>query len=421
VRTGGEVFPDGSMVELIRISGGELNLLSWNGKAAKTAKQFVWHDEIFAPLCIDPTIMRSLQLPSNIAEYGSTRKLFTDISSLISLTTRLSDLVVRTLTFFVFATWLTDSLPVAPFLWIVTPPMTTTAPLLQALRLLCRRALVVNDISSVRFQSLPMELRPTLLTEVFQPTRRVLNLLRASTRHGALIGTRGKAVDPYCAKIVFAPEPLRDPASAGFPLELVLFPTREYVPLMGSSEAERIAAEYQAKLLHYRLVNRAQVCTPAFDLSQLTVRMRDVAVSLAAPIVGDDDLQAQILPLLKPVDSEIRVDCALQLSAIVLEGLLARCHTTTGQHFPVFDLTKDVNTILCGRGEALEVSPERIGWTLRALGLHTNFIPGGRKGLVLLNDVRKKIHDLAAAYGVRTLRELPVKVDCPLCAALALP
>jgi hypothetical protein len=69
----------------------------------------------------------------------------------------------------------------------------------------------------------------------------------------------------------------------------------------------------------------------------------------------------------------------------------------------------------------LEVSPENMGWTLRALGLHTDFIPGGRKGLILSNDVRKMIHDLAAAYGVRTLRELPAKVDCLLCAALALP
>jgi hypothetical protein len=421
VRTGGEVFPDGSMVELIRLSGGELNLLSWNRKAAKTAEQFVWHDEIFAPLRVDPTIMRSLQLPSNIAEYESTRKLFTDISSLISLTTRLSDLVVRTLTFFVFATWLADSLPVAPFLWIVTPPTATTAPLLQLLRLLCRRALVVNDISLVGFQSLPMELQPTLLMDLFQPTRRVLNLLRATTRHGAFFCARGKAVDPYCAKIVFAPEPLRDPASAGFPLELVLSPTCDYVPLMSLSEAERVAAEYQAKLLHYRLVNRARVRTPAFDLSQFTVPMQEVASSLAAPIVGDDELQSQIVPLLKPLDSEIRVDRASLLPAIVLEALLARCHSTTGQQFPVFDLTASVNTIFRGRGGTLEVSPEHIGWTLRALGFHTNFIPGGRKGLVLLNDVRKKIHDLAAAYGVRTLREPTVKVDCALCAALALP
>ena len=67
-----------------------------------------------------------------------------------------------------------------------------------------------------------------------------------------------------------------------------------------------------------------------------------------------------------------------------------------------------------------EVSPETVGWTLRALGLHTTPITGGKKGLSLLNDVREKIHELAAAYGVRTLREHPANPNCPLCQALAL-
>ncbi len=420
VRTSDKVFPDGWLLELIRIPDGELNFLIWNGKSAKTAGQFVRQGETFAPLRVDPTILRWLQLPSNTAEYGSTRKLFTEISDLISRT-QVGDGVVKAVSFSVFATWLADYLPVAPFLWIVVPPTTAVGPLLQVIHLLCRRSLVVSDISAARFRFLPVDLRPTLLVEVCVQSRQLLNLLRASKRHRALIAADGKAVDAFGARIVFAREPLRDPANAGFPLELVLPPTRQYIPPMSSSEAERIAAEFQAKLLHYRILNWAKVRTPAFDLNQFTIPMQETAHSLAASIVDDDELQSQIVPLLKTLDREIRLDRASLLPAIVLEALIARCHSTTGKYFPVADLTADVNTILLGRGEMLEVSPENIGWTLRALGLYTDFIPGGRKGLVLLNGVRKKIHDLAAAYGVRTLRELPAKIDCPLCAALALP
>jgi hypothetical protein len=421
VPTGGKFLSDGPVLELIRIPSGELNFLIWNGKSARTTAQFIWHDETFVPLRVDPAILRSLHLPSNIAGYGSTRKLFTEISTLISRVTQAGDGVVLLLTFYVFATWLADCLPIAPFVWIIVPPTTTASPLAQLLSLLCRHAFAVNDISSARFHSLPMDLQPTLLTEVFRPTRRVLNLLRASNRHGAFVAAGGKAIDPFCAKIVFAPEPLRDPASAGFPLELVLTPTREYVPLMNSSEAARVGAEFQAKLLHYRLLNWAKVRTPAFDLSQFTVPVQELAYSLAASIVDDDELQSQIVPFLTPLDREVRVDLASQLPAIVLEALLARCHSTTGQKFPVGDLTADVNTILRGRKEMLEVSPEEIGWALRRLGLHRGFISGGRKGVVLQSDVRQKIHDLAAGYGVHTLRELPAKIDCPLCAALGLP
>jgi hypothetical protein len=418
VHTGGQVFSDGSVLELIQGPKCELNLLSWDGKSAKTAGQFVRGDETFVPLRVDPAILRSMRLPGSIGKYGSTRKLFTEISGLISETTQAGESVVKPLAFCVFSTWLADCLPVAPFLWIVRPPMTTAMPLGQLLGLLCRRAFVVSDISSVRFHSLPMDLQPTMLTEIFQPTRRTLNLLRASTRHGAFVAAGGKAMDAFCAKIVFAPEPLRDPASAGFPLELVLPPTREYVPPKSASEAEHIATEYQAKLLRYRLLNQAKVRAPAFDMNQFTVPMQELAHSLAAPIADDDALQSEIVPFLKPLDREIRVDRASLLPAIVLEVLLARCHSTNDVDFPVTEMTGDVNTVLSGRGERLEVSPETVGWTLRTLGLHTRFITGGRKGLALLSDVREKIHDLAAAYGVRTLHALPAKPDCPLCKAM---
>ena len=231
VRTSAKVFPDGSILELVRIPGGELNFLIWNGKSAKTAGKFLRQGETFAPLRIDPTILRLLQLPSNTANYGSTRKLFTEISALISRA-QVGDFVAKVMSLCVFATWMADYLPVAPFLWIVAPPMTAVEPLLQVVHQLCRRSLVVSDISAARFRFLPADLRPTLIMEVCHQSRQVLSLLRASKWHRALIAADGKAVDAFGARIVFAREPLRDPANAGFPLELVLPPTRQYVPLM---------------------------------------------------------------------------------------------------------------------------------------------------------------------------------------------
>ena len=315
VRTGGKVFSDGSVLELIRIPNGELNFLIWNGKSEKTAGQFVRRGEIFAPLRVDPTILPWLQLPSKTKEFGSTRKLFAEISGLISRT-QVDDGVAKALSFFVFATWLDDYLPAAPFLWIVVPPTAAIGPLLQVLHLLCRRSLVVSDISAGRLRFLPVDLRPTLIMEVDRQSRQVLNFLRASKRHSALIAANGKAVDTFGARIVFAREPLHDPASAGSPLELVLPPTHQYVPPMSSSEAKRIAAEKQAKLLRYRIVNWSKVRTPAFDLNQFTVPMREIAHCLAASIVDDDQLQSQIVPLLKPLDTEIRVDRTSLLSAL---------------------------------------------------------------------------------------------------------
>jgi hypothetical protein len=417
-RTGSQILSDGTVLELIQGPKDELNLLSWDGKSAKTAEQFVRGDETFVPLRVDPAILRSMRLPSHIAKYGTTRKLFTEISGLIAQATQAGDSVVLPLTFFVFATWLADCLPVAPFLWMVTPPTATAAPLSQLLGLLCRHALVVSDLSSLRFHSLPMDLEPSLITEIFQPSRRTLNLLRASTRHGALVAAGGKATDAFCAKIVFSPEPLRDPSSAGFPLELTLPPAREYVPPKSASEADRIATEYQAKLLRYRLLKRARVRAPAFDMNEFTVPMQEPAYSLAAPVADDDALQSKIVPFLKSLDYEVRHDREAGLPATVLEVLLYQCHSTKDTDFHVMAMTMYVNSVLFGRGEVRGVSPETVGWTLRSLGLRTKYITGGRKGLMLFPDVRKKIHDLAAAHGVQALRAIPADTGCPDCQAL---
>jgi hypothetical protein len=44
VHTGGQVFADGSVLELIQGPNRKVNLLSWDGKSAKTAGQFVRAD-----------------------------------------------------------------------------------------------------------------------------------------------------------------------------------------------------------------------------------------------------------------------------------------------------------------------------------------------------------------------------------------
>ena len=421
VLTGSKIFSDGSVLDLVRIPNGEINFVISDGKSAKTVPQFVRNGECHVPLRIDPTILHSMQLPSKTGEYGSTRELFNNISELIAQVTQARKDVTDLLTFFVFGTWVGDSLSSAPFLWIVSPPTTSAGPVEQILTLLCRRALVVGEGSLARFHSLAVDLQPTLVTQVFEPTRQLLNTLRITARRGELTAVGGKFVEASSAIVAFAPEPPRDQARAGFPLELVLFPTPDYIPRLSASKAEQIAAEYQPQLLHYRLLNVAKVQAPAFKLSEFTVPMQEVAYNLGACIVGDEELQARLVALLKPADREVRVGYASLLSAIVLEVLLAHCHAGTGEYFAVTDVCKDANTVLRARGDVTQLSPEKVGWLLRALELWTDFIPGGRKGLVLSNAVRKKIHDLALAYGVRTLRELPEKIRCSLCTELSLP
>jgi len=420
--TTGEFFPDGTCIELLRDpKSGRATLLSYDGENSTIAPRIKTHGRVYAPAVIDPPILCALALPSRCCPYGSTRKLFTEISELISRTTRLPDGIVAQITFFVFATWFADRLPLAPLLWIVAPPTASTVPLLQLLGLVCRRALLVTGLTTTGLRSLPLQLRPTIVTEVATVTRGLIAALRASNRQGTYLAAGKKVLDISCARVIFADQPLRTAASAGFPLEIALAPSCDYVPVMDLAEAERIAANFRPKLLMYRLVNYNKLTAPILDYSELTAPTQQLAHSLAACIVGDDELQSQIARLLQPRDREIQVDRAALLESIVLEALLAACHDGQSATFPMAELTQSVNTILAGRGETLQISPEIAGWKLRALGLRTEFISGGRKGLALHPETCETVHALAAAYGVRTLRQGPSCRLCPRCAGLEIP
>jgi hypothetical protein len=419
IRTAGQLLPDGSHLELVRdAETGQLSLLLFDGKNSTVARRLEICGKIYEPLQIDPSILSALTLPSICTEYGSTRDLYEDGFALISRT-RYPENVVAPCTHFLFSTWGVDLMPRAPLLWIVVSPTASSEALRQILCILCRRAICLADPSTACLRSLPLELNPTIVTTISKVTRDVMRFLSASSRPDAFVAAHNKMIKAFFAKIVLTNEPCPDPEAVGFPLEIVLPPSHEYVPPMNSEEAARVAAEFQGKFLMYRLANRGRVTMPRIELDEFTAPTKALVHSLTGGIVGDEELQTRILPYLKPHDRQIQVDRSTQLESIVLESLLA-CHDSPPSDMPICDLTMRVNTILFGRGDLLEVSPEKVGRKLKALGFRTEFVNGGRKGLALSNETRQRIHDPAVAYGVRTIRESPSNPDCRFCAALAL-
>lgn len=412
------MLDDGIVIELIEGRNGaeQPQLLVWDGKQAQVAQHFTHGDTRYLPIGLEPTLARAMRFPKGVQEYGSTRKLFEKVFALFAQATRLPESVVASLVFFTFSTWFADFLPVAPFLWVIAPPTVSREPLWQLLAMLCRRVLVVNEFGAPALRSLPMELRPTLMNEASAISRSFLKALFASQRRGSYEAAGGKVRDLFCAKIIWARQPLSDSTVSGLPLEIALSPTQEPLPRMDMAEVEGLTAEVQGKLLLYRLRTYRQLASPSVDLGDFTAPVQELAQNLAMSVVGDPKLRLEIVPLLKQLDREVRIDRTLLLECIVLEGLWAACHSdSSAETLSVTELTRSVNTILRGRGELREVSPETVGWKLRALGFHTEPIAGGNKGLALTEVTRVKIHTLAAAYGVRTLQQGPPKQRCPQC------
>jgi len=383
-------------MELIRDSGGTMRFLIWDGNTPKIVDQFTHGGVTYTTPQFHSSVRDSLVLPSGLAEIASARQLYNPISKLISRAGGGKQTIVVPLSFVVFATWRSEYGPVPPILWVVGSAAFNTTALKQILRLLCRHAVVVNLLSASWPTSLPMGLQPTLIAEVDSPSRRLLSTLRASQAHGIYPTRAGQVVDPFCAKVIFAREPLEDPAAAGFPLEIVLAPADEYVPPLDSDQAARIAEEFQNKLLAYRLTNFSKTSPPTFDLGRVSTPVQALAHSLAGAIVGDNELQSQILPFLWQLDSDIQTDSVSTLKALIVEVLVAHWNDL---ELGDTEICGDVNSLICARGRSTQVSPETIGWKLKGLGLHTTTISGGLRGLKIV-DVRPAIAKLAAVYGL---------------------
>ena len=116
----GEIFADGSMIELVSGSSAldKPDFLLWNGKKATVGTHIKHGGRTYEVPELDSSLYRATRLPSRCTEYGSARGFFAAIANLfkhhLDLPARESSLVAC----FSISTWLADCLPTAPSLAI---------------------------------------------------------------------------------------------------------------------------------------------------------------------------------------------------------------------------------------------------------------------------------------------------------------
>lgn len=93
IETTGEVFSDGTALELIRLDSetDETSLLRWDGKSATSGQQFEVNGKIYRAPQLQSSSVRALRLPGRIAPFGSTRDLFDGIRNVLNEYTDLAE------------------------------------------------------------------------------------------------------------------------------------------------------------------------------------------------------------------------------------------------------------------------------------------------------------------------------------------
>jgi hypothetical protein len=408
------VLANGVAIEPLRdnTNADRLSLLFWDGKKATIHSKITYGDQSFEPAPIEPTLLKALTLPRRVVSCASPRGLLTDIAKLTTEYTGFAENSVAALSRWQLSTWFPEMRP-APGLALVGPDTTAARQQFELLNCLCRRPLLLTEVSAARLLTLPMEWDFTLLIRQPELSVEVQRILSTARRGIGLIPRGGRVLDFHCC-VATHTEFGNTSASGVMPmLEISTFSSRQNLPVLDNAIRHKIANDFQPRLLGYRLANYAKVLNSAFDAPELAPSTRELAKNLSACTPDDPDLQAQVPEFLRRQDQDIRSAIWLEINTAVIETVLAFLHEGKQNCIYVREIAKASEEILSRRGENLHLEPRAIGARLGILGLITE--PRDSKGvrLVLTEQVSRHVHELASYLSVPSI--LNGARGCPHC------
>jgi hypothetical protein len=363
---------------------------------------------VYAPPEFHSSLYRATRLPSRCVGGASARQLFQAILAQFRQHLDLGPQESALLAAFSISTWFTDCFPISPTLKISGPSREVGIGALRLLNCFCRHPLLLADLTPAFFRSLPPQLSFTLLINLQEPTRAVQRLLRATGDRGFhLPGNRGSLIDSYGARAVFCPDDAKIKPSGRGEIQLSAVPTCLHPSVLNEDAQNKIANEFQSRLLMYRLRHYRDVCQTPGTHSDFTSGLRPIAESLTACFPQDPELAREVAALLRPQDDEARGQRFCDVNRAIVEVLLGIIHAGKQREARVDELAKDVNALLRSRGETLAYSPEDVGWKLRGLDIPRHSSGSGRQ-VLLTQEAKGTVHRLARAY------ELPCPAtNCP--------
>jgi hypothetical protein len=403
--TAGEIFRDGSLIELVMsgsANNNELALLSWNGKKAVVAPEVEHGGYRYEPIQLHCSLRQAVRFPNGAASYGTTRQLFAEIAGLFERYIGLSKPEAALSAGWSTTTWFSDRMSSPPPLLVSGPDMGQAVTLFRLLSCLCRRPLMLADISRSATRSLPMFLRPTLLVNQPDLSPKIRALWSVSNYRGLFVlGKGGVVLDIACCKAVYLGlEGLADPWCDSA-LHLALSPVQRERPLLSAHEQAEIANRFQPRLLMFRLRNFHGVSESCPAAGRL---------NLPACIREEPEFAQAVIPLLRRQEQDALARRTCDVNVVVVEVLWAPSHEA--EEVTVSQITDLTNTLLRCRGETLEYSAEEIGWKLKNLGLYRH---RNGSGMVLRfsRENRLRIHQVAEHFGLT----LPAADGCRDCAS----
>jgi hypothetical protein len=411
IATCGEIFADGSIIELIRGDEDEGPLLMiWDGGSEIVGPVLEHGGRSYEPALTDGSVLRELSLPARCNAHGTTRELLAKICalvvSLVGLDEKSASLIGRV----VLCSHLLEAMSVAPTILIVGPDVARGNRLMELLHCLCWHALRLTGVTPAGFCSLANGARYTYLISQADVSDKLCKLLDDSSRRERKIPFRGRLLDLFGVQVVHCDSHVAGDSRTLRSIQIPMISTGHDLPVFDFDTRHRITDEFQAKLLSFRRANLDASRKMQFDASKFTPTLRDRARSLAAGTPDDRELQTELFDLLREEDAEIRADKLIDANAIAGEAVLVAWDGAQGGTVYVSELAQIVEEILRRRGEQSTIEPAVFGKLLKLLGFTTERDARGKK-LVLTEAVRDRAQELVRDFGGSEVSADPSQVE----------
>ena len=401
IATSGEVFSDGSTIELIGdFHYGNPGLMLWDGGKETIGSVVEYKQRLYKSAPIKSSILQELTLPTRSCAHGTTREFLAEICRLISNFSGLPEKAAFLTGRIVLCSALIDALPMAPTLTITGPDPARGNQLLALLRCICRHSLPLTGVTPAEFCSLANGPRFTYLISQSSISDKLKKLLDDASSRDRKIPFRGGLLDLFGVRVIHCDSTL---GSDSWPLQSIqvsMIPTGAELPAFDLETQCEIKKEFQAKLLSFRRANLGTARRLEFDVSRFTFELRDLARSIAVATPDDTTLQADVLYLLREEDAEIRDQRWLGLAGIATETILVAWSESPGGSFYISELAVSAQELFRRRGQEMKIDPGLFGKILRQLGFTTEPRDARGKKLKVTEAIYARARQLARDFGV---------------------
>jgi hypothetical protein len=419
---------DGRLLELVEDPENPsrtLLALFSDGKVQYVEK-FEHQGRILLPLQRNDEVLRQVRLPSAASPFDSLEALMQGIQTFIYRCVSVEDFNISLLADFVLSTWFVDRFSEAPYLSVVGLAQSGKTTLLKVLSLLCRRSLLISDITSLSLYRVCTELMPTILIDdaaTVGNSRQLLQMLRSGATRDVVAVRANKTFHTYGAKVVSWAELPNDSALNSRCILVPMFEASQpNLSKPNDPEVERRAMELRTQLFQYRLENYNKVRPLPIKGDEIfRPRSRDLLRVLCAGSLQDPERSESLVKTFRYCQAVPLEPLSTERNAVLL-ALFSLIHGREGDRSILTgDLTKKVNQCLELLGVRLRLQPRKVGAILTSLGF-TNRSRGCSGCWVHIeNEDLVAIHHLAKNYGLDKTSQhlLPDLRECPLCEATA--